>query len=242
MTSTQINETAVHEAGHFLGCAHFQMRAFPEVTPFGFYSPSSTVPCTGVCRIPDPLTPYQACVVGWCGPLAQCLTGATESWMPSFKVTERTLRDWYLMLLARLEHLSAEDARMIRGGQGKIWLACKSAFKILSRDKPRLKRIARHLAVVAEKEQANPFSLKLTTPYEPMNATIPRLPEPEPMTDDFQLPETPLALPGRIQVLKNFLARMMPDDPERSKFQDMLARIERGEKLSPEIAAPGQAQ
>lgn len=232
MKPEEIHRAAIHEAGHYIGCAHFKMRAWPQVVPERFYTvgPTKAISCDGVCVIPDPLTAFQSCVVGWCGPLAQCLTGANESWMPLFKVTERTLRDWYLMLLARLEHLSAEDARMIRGGKGKIWLACKSAFKILSRNRPRLKRIALHLAADAEKRQAASYNLTIENPE--MNPTIPRLPEPEPEP----LTETPLALPGRAQALKSFLARLRPDDPQRPKFQRMLECLERGEKLPDEIA------
>jgi hypothetical protein len=217
MTKEEITATAFHEAAHFLGCAYFQVRAFPEVTPEGLYSPGSTVQHAGLCHIPDPLTAYQACVVGWSGPLGQCLAGAFHDWMPKFIPTQKTLRDWFLMMLARLENLSDEDARMIRGGQRKIWLACKSAFKLLSRDKVRLKRIARYLASDAEKRQ---ITLN--------NESI--------MTELFQKPES-LELPDRQQVLKDFLSRMSADDPARPQFQKMLESLERNEKLPDEVAA-----
>jgi hypothetical protein len=112
-----------------------------------------------------------------------------------------------------LELLSEGDAQMIRRGGRNVWRCCKSAYKILSRQKARFKRLSKHLADDAVKKQ-----IKLNQ----NKSSI--------MIELFEKPES-LELPDRQQVLEAFISRLPADDPARPRFKKMLECIERGEKL-----------
>jgi hypothetical protein len=231
MTTEEIHNTALHESGHSFAATAYRIANFPRVTPDKPQLPNSTEYMKGICHLEQPMTQFQAAVIGWAGVLAVCMFGEPPAYAPPFKpATLKQLRVWHEMAMARLEYFSSTDRKMIAGYE-RFWQSCKSAFLILSRNKSLVKWLAKHLAVDAAKRQTESYSLT-------MNPIILTPPSPEPVTESFQLPDTPLELPGRIQMLKNFLASMAPDDPQRPKFQRMLECLERGEKLPDENPLP----
>jgi hypothetical protein len=223
MTTEEINQTALHEASHSFAALAYHIANFPRVTPDKPLMPHSTETVNGICQIEQSVTPFQNAVIGWAGILGVCMFGSPPVYAPPFKPSTLTqLRVWHDMMLAQIRNLSSTDRAMIIGYK-KFWQSCKAAFLILSKNKSRVKWLAKHLAADAEKRQAESndvFSLQI----EPVKPNAP-------MTEIF---EASLSLSSNVEVLRKFLSRMSPDDPQRPKFQKMLECLERGEKLPDE--------
>ena len=212
MTDHEITATAWHEAGHHVAALHFKIPSYPVVTPEGHYNPGSTVAHSGVCYLDqeNTITPWQGCVIGWAGILAQALAGLRHLWMPPFKPTARDLKDWHSMMLFRRGELSEGDQKFILGCASRSWPACKTAYRILRREMPRLRRMAKHTAAAVRKDPA-----KMDTKA------------------GIEAGRT-----SRAQFLETHLAGLKPDAPDRARLTEILAYLKRGEEPPANLFAP----
>lgn len=231
MTAEQIHQVAAHEAGHAIVANRFGVSSVPEIFLDGRTFPGTSLVQAGECQLENNHTPYQGVAIAWGGLLAECLLGEKiPSFAPPFRPSARDLESWHSAMFCRMKNFSPGDRALIMRGYKQSLKACRAAFKIIRKNTAALKRLAGHLADHARKQQAESYSLTI----EKMNPTIPKLAEPEPVNENFQLPETPLELPNRVQMLKNFLARVSADDPQKQRFEQMLAHLERGLPLQDE--------
>jgi hypothetical protein len=154
---------AIHEAGHSVAASHFRIAAYPEITPGGESRLTGAIDPkhAGVCHLDDGLvTNFQDAALCWAGPLSECLYGTPPSWTPPFKPSRLMLRDWHGMMMQQIKQFSDGDRVGILGYRD-TWRSCKSAFKIVRKNKARIIRLAKALAG------------RNTTPSVPMPATFP---------------------------------------------------------------------
>jgi hypothetical protein len=231
MTEKQIYTVGIHEAAHFVAADFFKIPAYPRVFPDGERFPGSATTLAGVCELMEPVSKFQRATVCWAGILAECLLVERPAFAPPFPPSGRDLRLWHSAMIHQLRKLSPGDYAGIAKGFRQSLKACRKAFEIVSRNKATIKRIAKGVAAAVKNQSApaDVFSLKIE-PVKPLEL-------PAPMTETF---EASPSLPGNVEVLRKFLSQMKPDDPQRSQFQEMLARLERDKRLSDEIyAIPG---
>jgi len=148
-TPEQLAETyrvRIHEFGHFLVCSKFRINSDPQVfSEAERYPASNGAIVAGICRIDEfsKATRFQESVVGWGGVVAEALLSLQHSLgtMP-FPLYKATLRDWYRVAMTNLGRLSLGDQRLICGYKS-TWVSFKAAYRILSKNKSKLVRMAR---------------------------------------------------------------------------------------------------
>jgi hypothetical protein len=139
-----------------------------------------------------------------------------RDWMPVFKPSEKDLWDWYLMVSQKLSCLSEADRRMIIACYKKSWRACQTAFAILTRNKSRLRRLARHLTADAIQKQEIPM-----TPLPDKTETSP--------SDAIQF---------RAALLENLLKQKSAGDPDVPRLKQCLEYLRRGQFPPDEVVFP----
>jgi hypothetical protein len=107
------------------------------------------------------MTTFQHATISWAGPLAQCLYGTPPEYAPPYKPTALLLKDWFSAMATQLKRFSDGDRAGILTGYKCSWRACKSAFRIVTKNRARIIRLAKALAG------------RNTTPSVPMPATFP---------------------------------------------------------------------
>jgi hypothetical protein len=210
------HRVAAHEAGHFMACSHFRIYADPVV--FGEHDkrPASDGRLlAGECRMDKNGTPFQNAVIGWCGVLAEHVLGLPEKTLsPSFPLTKETLREFHSMAMCNFERLSLGDQLMIAEYKPSCFLPFKTAFRILTRNKSKLRRLASMLTNQAE------------TAMEPV--------------PEYTIKFSPQ---DRAVLLEKHLAGLKQDDPDRERLARILEHLKRGEEppvdLVPTAQQPG---
>lgn len=164
MNTNDIYSIACHEASHAVAADFFGVPNYPEVTPGGFSKlKQSAEPGTpGICWLEPPFTKYQDCVISWSGIIGECLFGTAPYWAPSFKPSEKMLRDFYMMVTCQLKQLSDTDRLGILGDYKHSWRACRSAFRIIRKNHARIIRLAKAIAGGPEKPEPMPPAFPAT--------------------------------------------------------------------------------
>lgn len=117
------------------------------------------------------------------------------------------------MMLFKRGELSEGDRNLILGCARRSWPACKTAYQILCREMPRLRRMARHTAAAVRKNSAK------------METTV-----------GAGAGRTSTA--DRAQLLEAHLAAMKPDAPDRDRLTEILAYLKRSEEPPAHLFAP----
>jgi hypothetical protein len=139
----------IHEAGHARVAAHFRVPALPEILDQGRSTTMQmTFPDTaGICCYDEGRIPaLQFAAICWGGQLAQCLYGTPPVWAPPFRPTSFLLRDWWAAMLVQLKRFSPNDREGIMASYRTSWRACKTAYRIIRKDKRHVIRLAQALA------------------------------------------------------------------------------------------------
>jgi hypothetical protein len=148
---TDQEKTAYHEAAHHVGATHFRLASFPMLTPGGYLAPGSTetMPWAGVCFHDRVRSPFRQAIISWCGVIGAHISGATYEWSPPVPLCSEFLRDWFDMFLQKgFDHLSREDQLGITGDR-RQWRSFKTAWRILWRNRARLKSLAAYVLAAA---------------------------------------------------------------------------------------------
>jgi hypothetical protein len=163
---TEQERIAYHEAGHYVAATNFGVAAFPELTPNGDYKPLPSGGFQlGVCDYDTSLTTkFQNAVIGWAGVIAEHMMGARYDWSPPVPLKAEFLRDWFNMVLVKgFPRLSIPDQILIAGDK-RQWRTFKTAWKILSKNRARMKQIAEHVlaAQYPKRKEIENMNLSLT--------------------------------------------------------------------------------
>ena len=204
MTEKQAIQTSWHEAGHCVVSLHYGIPAFPVVN----YKPHTAEEFAGVCHLDKNIKPTKAQerAIGWAGILAQGLKGFREDWMPPLKPTARNLGEWHSFMWVLLDNLSRTDQQLIGISLTDSLEACRKAYKILKDKKNQhsFKRIAEMLIADARQHMPKPGVAA---------------------SADQRVP-----IETRATFLKDYLAWMKPDAPDRAKLEKILEHLQRGEE------------
>lgn len=171
--STGDYSVALHEASHAIAADFYRIPNYPELTPGGFSRAmnQSTEPGTaGLCHIEKPYTAFQDCVISFAGILGQCMFATPPGWAPPFRPSEKTLRDFHMMVMHQLERLSDTDRLGILGDYRHSWRACRSAFRIVRKHRARIIRLAK--AIGGRVEKPVPMPEKFPAALADFNAII----------------------------------------------------------------------
>ena len=142
--SSDLN-TGIHEAGHSVCATHFKIAALPEILHDGRSIASEMIrpDAAGLCSyIERKISPLQYAIISWGGAVAEALYGTPPGWFPPFKPTALLLQDWWAGMEVQIHHFSASDRAGIDGCYRQSWRACKTAFRIVTKNKARVRRLA----------------------------------------------------------------------------------------------------
>jgi hypothetical protein len=163
MNASEHFSTAVHEASHHVAADYFKVCSFPELTPDGYSSiaPSSANGFVGFCHLDQKtsISRFAHGVICWAGVIGECLYATAPDWAPVFKPDEKTLADWFSMVLLQIQNLSEGDQRGIRAYKHP-WRCCRSAYRIVRGSRHRILRLARLLCEAQAKKDCEAEGLK----------------------------------------------------------------------------------
>jgi hypothetical protein len=143
---------AVHEFGHFLACVHYGIHATPKVfSAAERYVAADGQAIMGECRMARNGTKFEASAIAWAGMLAEHLVGVGTFDVP-FPLKKSTLPEWFS--IAMCQTMTPSDRSMIFGYEAP-WRSFKAAYRILSRKRWKLARLAQLKASSAMREPRN---------------------------------------------------------------------------------------
>lgn len=151
--------TAIHEAGHSVCASHFKIPSYPEVLIEGrSVVTQTTYPDTaGLCTYDEGrIPPLQFAIISWGGQLAQCLYATPPSWAPQYRPAALLLKDWFDGMMVQLKKFSPTDRLGILADYRRSWRACRSAFRIVRKNRARIIRLAKNIGGRIEKLEPMP--------------------------------------------------------------------------------------
>jgi hypothetical protein len=151
-STEQLIAVAYHEASHHVAATKFVPGSEAMLTPNGYIHPNSgeVKPWAGVCLHDTTRTKFQEAVISWAGVLGAHMMGVRYDWSPPVPLKAKFAKDWFHMFLINgFNHQSREDQIGIMGDK-RQWRTFKTAWKILSKNRARIKRLAE--AIVAAQD------------------------------------------------------------------------------------------
>ena len=202
---TDIEIIALHECAHFVVSSALGHNSCPVI--FDEPQPQAngrTV--AGQCLF-DPIarpTEFQGAVVAWAGIIIEGLLGITYTLEMPFRLSKATMRDCYRVVMANFERLSLGDQTLIAKHKD-TWRSFKSSFRIVTKHKRRILRLARLMVENKTKEQMTHSAQAPAKSFADLAAPI----------------QVPLHVTA--QAIATHLAGLPPDHPDRAKFEAALS-------------------
>ena len=211
---TEIEIIAVHESAHFVVSSALGHNSCPVI--FDEPQPQAngrTV--AGQCLF-DPIarpSAFEAAAVAWAGIIAEGLLGISYTLEMPFPLNKSTMRDWYRVVMSNFERLSLGDQTLIAGYRD-TWRTFKSSFRIVTKHKRKIERLARLMVDNKTKGQEMTSNIGSSA-------------------------QTPDALAYRATILERYLAGLPINDPDRPRYGAILACYRRGEWPPASVFEPG---
>jgi hypothetical protein len=215
---------AVHEVAHFTICSHYGIHSrFKILKPEEQYFETSknnfvvAGTCTRAAHQEKEMTDFQQAVLGWAGAVMELIAGVKNPTLEiNLPFNAKNLKDCYHQAECSFEKLSNSDQCSIALYKKSYWTTFKRAYHLLRRKKASIMARAAEMSRAGEKQ-----TLLENTP-------VPAISEAK-------------AIAFRADLLKKHLAEISTENPDRPRWEKILAYLECGQWPTPELAGANDA-